>query len=255
MSSDNRGGEGRVIYGIHAVKAALAAGSVHGGELMLGDVGGNPRLAEIERLAEERGLPIRKVTRRDLDRLHGGARHQGVVLMVETAVPVAGVSLEDILASCGEHTLLLVLDGVEDPHNLGACLRTADAAGVQAVIVPRDRAAGMTATVRKVASGAAETVPLVQVTNLARALRQLQDAGVWVIGTDADADLSLYDADLTGPLALALGAEGRGLRRLTREHCDRLISIPMSGAVESLNVSVAAGVCLFEARRQRRPSS
>jgi len=144
-----------------------------------------------------------------------------------------------------------VLDGVQDPHNLGACLRSADAAGVDAVIVPRDRAAGMSATVRKVASGAAETVPLIQVTNLARTLRWLKQRGLWIVGTDEQADTSLYQAELTGPLALVLGAEGAGLRRLTRDHCDLLVRIPMYGAVESLNVSVAAGVVLYEARRQR----
>ena len=147
--------------------------------------------------------------------------------------------------------LLLVLDGVQDPHNLGACLRTADAAGVSAVIVPRDRAAGLTPTVRKVASGAAETMPLIQVVNLARTLRWLKERDVWIVGADDQAPKSLFEAPLSGALALVLGAEGPGLRRLTREHCDLLVAIPMAGAVESLNVSVAAGVLLFEAARQR----
>ncbi len=145
-----------------------------------------------------------------------------------------------------------MLDGVQDPHNLGACLRSADAAGVAAVIVPRDRAAGLTPVVRKVAAGAAETVPLVAVVNLARTLRELKERGIWLVGTDDAADKTLYDADLTGPLALVMGSEGEGMRRLTRECCDQLVSIPMAGAVESLNVSVAAGVVLFEAVRQRR---
>jgi 23S rRNA (guanosine2251-2'-O)-methyltransferase len=160
-------------------------------------------------------------------------------------------ALDDLLDRLDGPPLLLILDGVQDPHNLGACLRTSDAAGVSAVIVPRDRAAGLSPTVRKVASGAAESVPLIQVTNLARTLRWLRERGIWVIGTDDQATKSAYQVDLKGPLAIVLGAEGAGVRRLTRENCDDLVSLPMLGVVESLNVSVAAGVLLYEAVRQR----
>jgi 23S rRNA (guanosine2251-2'-O)-methyltransferase len=160
-------------------------------------------------------------------------------------------ALDELLDRATTPPLLLVLDAVQDPHNLGACLRTADATGVSAVIVPRDRAAGLSPVVRKVASGAAETVPLIQVVNLARTLRWLKERSIWIVGTDDEAEKSLYQTDLKGPLALVLGAEGTGLRRLTRDHCDALVSIPMRGVVESLNVSVAAGVVLFEAIRQR----
>jgi 23S rRNA (guanosine2251-2'-O)-methyltransferase len=186
-----------------------------------------------------------------LDKLAAGERHQGVVAEL---LPRAGdpeTQLEEALEAAGDAPLLLVLDGVQDPHNLGACLRSADAAGVAAVLVPRDRAAGLTPVVRKVAAGAAETVPLVAVVNLARTLRELKERGVWLVGTDDSAEKTLYDAELTGPVALVMGSEGEGMRRLTRECCDQLVSIPMAGAVESLNVSVAAGVALFEAVRQR----
>ena len=163
--------------------------------------------------------------------------------------------MEDILSEAernDESPFLLILDGVTDPHNLGACLRNADAAGVQAIVVPKDKAARITATVRKVAVGAAETVPLVQVTNLARTMKQLQQMGVWIIGTAGETDTCLYDVKLDGPMALVMGAEGKGMRRLTREHCDQLVKLPMAGSVSSLNVSVATGICLFEIVRQRR---
>ena len=180
---------------------------------------------------------------------HG--RHQGVVARIADA-PMPYMDIHDILESdLDEAPFFLVLDGVEDPHNLGACLRVADAMGVHAVIAPKDRAVGLNATVRKVACGAAETVPFIAVTNLARALRELKEAGVTVVGTTAEAGQDLFASRLTGPLALVLGAEGAGLRRLTAETCDTLVSIPMFGTVESLNVSVASGICLFEARRQR----
>jgi 23S rRNA (guanosine2251-2'-O)-methyltransferase len=181
--------------------------------------------------------------------LAGEAPHQGVVA-IATALEQA-LTLDDVLAEVNQDTLLLALDGVTDPRNLGACLRVADAAGVAAVIVPRDRSAGLTAVASKAASGAAESVALIAVTNLARAIDEMQDAGVRVIGAAAEAEQSLFDLDLTGPLAWVLGAEGAGLRRLTRERCDALARIPIRGHVESLNVSVATGVCLFEAMRQR----
>jgi 23S rRNA (guanosine2251-2'-O)-methyltransferase len=160
--------------------------------------------------------------------------------------------LKQLLDNLDEAPLLLVLDGVTDPHNLGACLRTADGAGVHAVIVPRDKACGLTPVVRKVASGAAETVPLVQVTNLARTLKALKQRNIWLMGTDLDTEQELYQADMTGPLALVMGAEGKGMRRLTRENCDFLVKLPMQGAVQSLNVSVSTGICLYEAVRQRK---
>jgi 23S rRNA (guanosine2251-2'-O)-methyltransferase len=211
------------------------------------------RLQELRTLAGNAGIAIQDADDQRLDRLAGGERHQGVVVEL---VPRAGdpeTQLEEALEALGEAPpLLLVLDGVTDPHNLGACLRSADAAGVAAVIVPRDRAVGLTPVVRKVAAGAAETLPLVQVVNLARTLRELKERGIWLVGTADDAPRTLYEVDLKGPTALVLGSEGEGMRRLTREACDELVSIPMGGAVESLNVSVATGVALFEAVRQRR---
>jgi 23S rRNA (guanosine2251-2'-O)-methyltransferase len=179
----------------------------------------------------------------------GSDRHQGVVATVDDALPRQ--ELDDVLSKLAEPPLLLVLDGVTDPHNLGACLRSADAFGAQAVIVPKDRAVGLTATVAKAASGAVDAVPLVSVTNLVRSLGDMKGRGIWILGAEAGGGESLFDADLSGPIAWVLGAEGSGMRRLTREACDRVVSIPMVGAVASLNVSVAAGVCLFATRRQR----
>jgi len=194
-----------------------------------------------------------QIDRARLDGFAGAnGRHQGVIArVVDTPIPYKDI--HDILESddLTEPPFFLVLDGVEDPHNLGACLRVADAMGVHAVIAPKDRAAGLNATVRKVACGAAETVPFLAVTNLARTLRELKDAGVFIVGTTAEAPGDLFNTKLSGPIALVLGAEGTGLRRLTEETCDALVSIPMFGSVESLNVSVASGICLYEARRQR----
>lgn len=177
--------------------------------------------------------------------------HQGVVAAVSESREWGEDDLMAMLAAASEPPFLLVLDGVTDPHNLGACMRTADAVGVQAVIVPKDKSATLTPVARKVACGAAETVPFVRVTNLARCLRALQEQGVWLVGTAGEAGSTLYQANFTGPVALVMGAEGKGMRRLTREHCDALINIPMLGHVDSLNVSVATGVCLYEALRQR----
>jgi 23S rRNA (guanosine2251-2'-O)-methyltransferase len=211
------------------------------------------RLQELRELATAADVPIRPAAADELDRLAAGERHQGAIAEVSPRAGDPETQLEEALEALGDTPgLLLVLDGVTDPHNLGACLRSADAAGVAAVIVPRDRAAGLTPVVRKVAAGAAESVPLIAVVNLARTLRELKERGLWLVGTADDAPGTLYEADLTGPTVLVLGSEGEGMRRLTREACDQLVSIPMSGAVESLNVSVATGVALFEAVRQRR---
>jgi len=213
------------------------------------------RLDELRALAARAGVPVAEADDATLERLAAGVRHQGVVAEIAPRAVDPETQLEEALEAAGAAPLLLVLDGVQDPHNLGACLRSADAAGVAAVIVPRDRAAGLTAAVRKVAAGAAETVPLVPVVNLARTLREFKARGVWLVGADDAAERTLYEADLTGPVALVLGSEGEGMRRLTRECCDQLVAIPMAGAVESLNVSVAAGVVLFEAVRQRRAAA
>ena len=180
-----------------------------------------------------------------------GAVHQGIVARVKPGRQYQETDLPDLLASLDHPPFLLILDGVTDPHNLGACLRSADAAGIDAVIVPRDRSAQLNATAKKVACGAAESVPLIRVTNLARTMRLLQEENIWIIGTAGEADHSLYQSKMAGAMALVMGAEGDGMRRLTREHCDELISIPMAGSVSSLNVSVATGICLFEAVRQR----
>ena len=240
-----------VAYGIHSVRLLLARHPQRVRRVMIAGGREAGRLAEVRALAQGAGVQVSAADDALLDKLAAGERHQGVVAEL---VPQAGdpeTQLEEALEAAGDAPLLLVLDGVQDPHNLGACLRSADAAGVAAVIVPRDRAAGLTPVVRKVAAGAAETVPLVAVVNLARTLRELKNRGVWLVGTDDAADRTLYEADLKGPVALVMGSEGEGLRRLTRECCDQLVSIPMAGAVESLNVSVAAGVALFEAVRQR----
>jgi len=196
------------------------------------------------------GVSIQQMTRKTLDDKARGANHQGIIARVKPAKQLNENDIDDILAQ-HESPLLLVLDGVTDPHNLGACLRNADAAGAAAIIVPKDRSAPMNATVSKVACGAAEVVPLIRVTNLARTMRTLQEKGIWFVGTAGEATHDIYQAKLTGPLAIVMGAEGDGMRRLTRETCDDLIKIPMAGSVSSLNVSVASGICLFEAVRQR----
>ncbi|OOG25382.1 23S rRNA (guanosine(2251)-2'-O)-methyltransferase RlmB [Thioalkalivibrio denitrificans] len=239
------------LYGLHPVLAALRRRPVTVRHLWADAGRRDARMREILSAAHEAGVRVERVEAAELERLCPGVRHQGVVAEGDALPALTEADLPERAAQA-QDPLLLVLDGVTDPHNLGACLRTADAAGVMAVVVPKDRAAGLTPAVRKVASGAAESVPLVQVTNLARTLDALKAAGVWVAGTDDHAPQSLYQADLKGPLALVLGAEGQGMRRLTRDRCDLLVSIPMLGSVSSLNVSVAAGVCLFEAVRQRQ---
>lgn len=242
-----------IIYGIHAVTAALKQGRKLGELLVADGQRPNARVAALLNKARERGVGIRRVTADELDQLAQGGRHQGVVARLQASAPL-GAPAQDIVTliqSLNKPPLLLILDGVTDPHNLGACLRSADAAGVDAVIVPKDKAVGLTPVVRKVACGAAESVPFYRVTNLARTLRELQELGVWLVGTAGEAQTTLYEADLSGSLAIVMGAEEKGLRRLTREHCDTLIKIPMAGSVESLNVSVATGITLFEAVRQR----
>jgi 23S rRNA (guanosine2251-2'-O)-methyltransferase len=207
------------------------------------------RMQDFLRTAKEAGVRLIAADESRLWGLAGNIQHQGIVARAND-LPLAQ-NLAELLDGISGTPLLLVLDGVTDPHNLGACLRVADAAGAHAVIAPRDRSAGLNATAAKVASGAAESVPYITVTNLARALRELKDAGVWVVGTAGEATKSLYDTELDGPVALVMGAEGEGMRRLTRDTCDVVMQIPMAGTVESLNVSVAGGVCLFEAVRQR----
>lgn len=240
------------VYGLHAVTSLLARRPAEVTGLMLAEGAADARLAPLLEAAAVAGISVKRIPRKELNQRFPGARHQGVVASLATATPeLTEKGLPDFLAALAEPAFLLVLDGVQDPHNLGACLRTADAAGVHAVILPRDRAAGITPVVHKVACGAVESVPVCFVTNLARTLRQLRDAGIWVYGASDAAQQDLYATELAGPLALVLGGEGKGLRRLTAELCDFLIAIPMAGQVESLNVSVAAGVLLFEARRQR----
>ncbi|STO47210.1 23S rRNA (guanosine-2'-O-)-methyltransferase RlmB [Grimontia hollisae] len=240
-----------MIYGIHAVKAVLDSDPSRFIEVFVlkgrQDERVLPVLNELSRL----GVTLQEMSRKALDDKAKGASHQGLIARVKPGRQYNENDLDAILDG-KENPLLLVLDGVTDPHNLGACLRNADAAGVCAVIVPKDKSAQLNATARKVAVGAAEVVPLVRVTNLARTMRALQERGIWFVGTAGEATHDVYDAKLTGPLAIVMGAEGDGMRRLTRETCDDLISIPMAGSVSSLNVSVATGICLFEAVRQRR---
>ena len=243
----------RFVYGFHSVLAKIRQhpGDVH--EIFLDSARSDARAQDLVKLAARLGLRLLQVDGARLDGMAGGGRHQGVVARVEAKQRY--VSLDDVLDALGEPALLLVLDGVTDPHNLGACLRVADAVGAHAVVAPKDRAVGLTATAAKVASVAADSVPYITVTNLARSLRELKERDIRVIGADDGAKTSLYAADLTGPLAWVLGAEGEGMRRLTLETCDTLVSIPMLGSVASLNVSVASGVCLYETRRQRELKS
>lgn len=240
-----------IIYGIHAVQAALQRDASNIIEVMIESGRKDARVQVLLDKVAAQHTEVRRVTGKELDALVPDARHQGVVARCRAVTVWQEDDLDQLLDGLSVPPLLLVLDGVQDPHNLGACLRSADAAGVHAVIAPRDRAVGLTPVVRKVASGAAETVPFIQVTNLARTLRMLKDKGLWTVGADAEGDGDVFSADLRGPTVLVMGAEGQGMRRLTREHCDLLVRIPMQGTVESLNVSVATGICLFEAVRQR----
>lgn len=240
-----------IVFGLHAVRTLLQQRPERAVRLLVQKGREDARVSEVLKLARAANLAFESRDPKELDRLAGSERHQGVCLYVKPAGVLGESALDDLLDKLTDPPFLLVLDGIQDPHNLGACLRTADAAGVTAVIVPRDRAAGLSPVVRKVASGAAETVPLIQIVNLARTLKQLKERNIWIVGTDGEADKTIYEMDLKGPLALVLGAEGPGLRRLTKESCDVLTKIPMFGAVESLNVSVATGAVLYEAVRQR----
>ena len=237
--------------GINPVESALSNDAERVRELLVENGQRNARVLELAERAKKLNLPVRHCLREELDKHAGEARHQGVVARCEATAAAHEDDLADLLARDGSNALVLVLDGVTDPHNLGACLRSAAAAQVTAVIVPKDRAVGLTPVVRRAAAGGAERVPLITVTNLARTLRVLKDAGVWITGLAGDTDTSVYDVDFKGPVAIVLGSEGEGLRRLTRELCDFVAKIPMPGTMESLNVSVATGVALFEALRQR----
>ncbi|WP_431311285.1 23S rRNA (guanosine(2251)-2'-O)-methyltransferase RlmB [Parahaliea mediterranea] len=245
-----------LVYGIHAVDALLRRNAAGVRRLLVQRGRQDKRMAALLDLARNQGVAVSELPRKDLDRQVSG-RHQGVVAEVVADARGADANLwqeSDLLRHLDEvdrPPLVLVLDGVTDPHNLGACLRSADAAGVDAVVVPKDKSADLGPTARKVACGAAETVPFVRVTNLARTLAALKERGLWLYGAAGEASASLYDCDLGGGVALVMGAEGSGLRRLTREACDHLVHLPMAGSVSSLNVSVATGICLFEARRQR----
>jgi 23S rRNA (guanosine2251-2'-O)-methyltransferase len=243
------------VYGMHAVRALLMRHADRVASVTLVEGRAEARVTEIQTLAQKAGKPVKRAAPASFKQLFGDAVHQGVYAEVEPLPPwreeelVAAITRA--LESGGSKPYVLVLDGVQDPHNLGACLRTADACGALAVVIPKDRAVQMNATVRKVAAGAAESTPLAVVTNLARALRLLKEAGLWIVGADAEAPKLAHETDLSGPIAVVMGAEGAGLRQLTRETCDMLVRLPQAGTVESLNVSVATGMLLYEALRQR----
>jgi 23S rRNA (guanosine2251-2'-O)-methyltransferase len=240
----------KILFGFHAVTVRLKTAPQSIVDIHVDATRRDQRMRQFVARAQEVGARLIDSDDERLQRLCGTHRHQGVVARVQAIAQAR--SLDDLLDTLNEPPLLLVLDGVTDPHNLGACLRVADGAGAHAVIAPKDHAVGLNATVAKVASGAAETMPYFMVTNLARTLGELKERSIWIIGTAEDAPKTVYDVDLKGPVALVLGAEGPGMRQLTRKTCDELVSIPMQGAVESLNVSVASGICLYEALRQRR---
>ncbi|WP_100644303.1 23S rRNA (guanosine(2251)-2'-O)-methyltransferase RlmB [Alteromonas facilis] len=238
------------LYGIHTLSSVLNTEPERVLEIFVLKGRDDQRLHPLINLARKNGISVQFCARKTLDDFVHGEQHQGIVAKAKPARALDESDLDRLLDST-DSPLLLVLDGVTDPHNIGACLRTADAAGATAVIVPKDKSGGLTPIARKVAVGAAESMPFIQVTNLSRTLKQIQDKGVWVVGTAGEAEHLLYEQDLKGPLALVMGAEGKGMRRLTREHCDSLVKLPMAGSVSSLNVSVATGVCLFEIVRQR----
>ena len=239
-----------MVFGFHAVLARLRADPASVLEIYLDESRNDARAKDLAAVAERSKVHLMRVPTKRLDGFYGGGRHQGVVARIE--VKSMADSLDEILEGV-EKPLLLVLDGVTDPHNLGACLRVANGAGAHAVVAPKDRAAGVNPTVSKVASGAAEITPYIMVTNLARTLAELKERNIWIVGADERAEKTLYAADLPESIAWVLGAEGEGMRRLTRESCDLLVKIPMRGAVESLNVSVSAGICLYESARRRGP--
>jgi 23S rRNA (guanosine2251-2'-O)-methyltransferase len=244
-------GKRHFVYGLHAIGAVLERTPERILELWIAEARDDVRSRDLKTRALAVGLRVQAASPDSLAKLVGNVTHQGAVAAVRPLKAWDEHDLSDAISQINGPALLLILDGVTDPHNLGACLRSADAAGVHAVILPKDRSAAVDGVVRKVAAGAAEFVPVVSVTNLARVLDMIKERGIWVVGTEGEAQQSLYQADLDRPLALVLGAEGSGMRRLTRERCDFVVRIPMAGHVESLNVSVAAGVTLFEARRQR----
>ncbi|WP_040941498.1 23S rRNA (guanosine(2251)-2'-O)-methyltransferase RlmB [Xanthomonas campestris] len=239
------------IVGVNAVASSVENDADNVREVLIEAGSKNPRLTEIEEQARRKGIDVRRVNTQALDGVGGQVRHQGVAARYAAARLWAENELEGLVQAAQGRALVLILDGVQDPHNLGACLRSAAAAGVTAVVIPKDKSATVNATVRKTSAGAADRIPVVAVTNLARCLRDLQKQGVWLYGLAGEAEASLYSVDLRGNVGLVLGGEGDGLRRLTREHCDGLVKIPMPGDIESLNVSVATGVTLFEAVRQR----
>jgi 23S rRNA (guanosine2251-2'-O)-methyltransferase len=240
----------RLLAGFHSVTARLRHAPESIEALYVDGARRDGRMQQLLDRAHAAGVRVTVSDAERLQRMAAGSTHQGVVALAGE-VELAR-SLDDVLATVDQQTLLLLLDGVTDPRNLGACMRTAESAGAQALIVPRDRSASLTPVVAAAAAGAAETLPLIAVTNLARAMEEIRDAGVWIVGAAGEAERTLYEIDLTGPVAWALGAEGQGLRRLTREKCDWLARIPLQGQTESLNVSVATGVCLFETLRQRQ---
>lgn len=241
-----------IIYGMHAVDALLEKQPERVIEVFALKGRDDDRLHSIISKAREWGVSVQLMQRKALDTKSEGEQHQGIIARVKATKILTDNDLDTCINALDVPPFLLILDGVTDPHNLGACLRSADAAGVHAVIIPRDNSASLTPVVRKVACGAAESVPLIHVTNLARTMRALQDKGIWIYGTAGEATKNVYDCEFEGGIAITMGAEGKGLRRLTREHCDQLIKLPMAGSVSSLNVSVATGICLFEVVRQRR---
>ncbi|KPJ67384.1 MAG: 23S rRNA methyltransferase [Coxiella sp. DG_40] len=243
--------ESQYIYGLHAVEGILRNAPQTVRHLFIQRGRYDQRIQKILQLAHKNNIQPEIISRRKLEVLLPECQHQGVAVIIASGMIYRETDLVGLLDKLEEAPFLLILDSIQDPHNLGACLRSANAAGIDAVIAPKDNAVGLTPVVRKVACGAAETTPFIQVTNLVRSMHMLKDRGIWLYGTTADAKTKIYDVNLTGPIGLVLGGEEKGIRRLTREHCDGLMSIPMLGTVSSLNVSVAAGICLFEAIRQR----
>lgn len=244
MTNDN------IIYGINPITQMLGTMPNKILEITISQDKNDPRMQKIIALAKEHSIAVHRIDPKKLAKMFATENHQGIIAKIKATSLLSENDLASLLKST-DNPLFLILDGVQDPHNFGACLRTADAAGVTAVIIPKDNAVGITPVVRKVASGAADTVPIVQVSNLARVMRDLQELGCWIVGTDGEGTQNIYDVDLKGSIAIVMGAEGEGMRQLTKKHCDFLAKIPMQGTVESLNVSVATGICLFEAQRQR----